>query len=150
MAANSKREQIIVSVKEDLETIPSIATVKRSLPTLKDLENFAVTQFPVIAMVAGLPVPRPHVVGRRTAGKDVFISDLNISLYCYFQDNVEPDTQLSNILDDLWATLYADPTRGELAIGTTLKPEFYRGYWEPFYAFRVDVVIQYSHKTGGI
>lgn len=150
MAANSKREQIIEAVKAELETIGSISTVVRKLPTYKDLENFALTQLPVIALVGGLPVPVPHSVGRRVAGRDVFVSNLSIELFCYFQDNTSPDTTLSSILDDVWAKLYSDPTKGGLAIETTLTPDAYQDFWDPFYAFKLNATIQYSHLKGGI
>lgn len=149
MATNSKREQIIVAVVDELSTVSSVTTVIRKLPTYEDLQSFALTQLPVVAVVAGLPVPVAHPVGRGFP-KDMFLSDLTISLFCYFQDRVNPDTTLSDILDDLWAKLYEDPKKGGLAINTTLKPTASQDFWDPFYAFKLDAVIRYSHLTGGI
>lgn len=150
MAANSIREQIIVQVKSELDEVASLKTVVRRLPSKEDLQNFAITQLPVVAIVAGLPKPDPHYVPRGPARKDVFISDLSLRLFCYFQDNVNPDTTLSSILDDLWAALYSDTTKGGLAISTDLKPEVYTDFWDPYYAFMIEAIIKYSHTTGGI
>lgn len=150
MAANSKREQIISVVVSELQAIAALTTVERRLPSKSDLENFAITQFPVVAVVAGLPKPVEHKVTRSPAAKDVFLSDLGIGLFCYFQDNVNPDTTLSSLLDDIWVALYSDPEKGGLALSTNVNPEVYQDYWDPFYAFKLDVVIKYQHDTGGI
>jgi len=150
MAANSLREQIIVAVVTELEGISTIKTVERRLPSKQDLDNFAITQFPVIAVVSGLPKPVEHKVTRDPAAKDVFLSELKMELYGYFQDNVNPDTTLSSLLDDIWVALYADPGKGGLVIETDLMPEIHQDFWDPFYAFKLDVILKYKHTTGGI
>lgn len=150
MAANSKREQIVLKVVSELEELTSVKSVVRRIPTREELGEFALTQLPVVAVVAGLPVPMPHVVGRRPAGKDVFLSNLTVSLFVYFQDRTTPDSTLSTLLDDIWAKLYADEKKGGLAINTTLTPTASHDFWDPFYAFKLDAVIQYSHSKGGI
>jgi len=149
MAANSKRERIVQQVVTELEAVSSVTTVIRKLPTYEDLGKFALTQLPVVAVVAGLPVPIPHPATRGT-GKDIFLSELALSLYCYFQDNVNPDSTLSTLLDDLWAKLYTDQEKAGLALGTVLKPTAHQDYWHPFYAFRLDAIITYTHGIGGI
>ena len=150
MAANSKREQIINKVVAEMGEVSTIASVLRRVPSREELGNFALPQLPVCAIVGGLPVPVPHPVGRRSAGKDIFLSNLTVSLFVYFQDNVTPDTTLSSLLDDIWVKLYADETKGGLAINTTLTPTVSHDFWDPFYAFKLDAVIQYSHSKGGI
>ena len=149
MSSNSKREKIILAVKAEIEEITTVKTVLRTIPTIQDLQNFAITQLPVVAMVAGLPVPSQHKTSR-SLNKDVFLSDLTIELFTYFQDNQNTDTALSSLLDDLWVKLYQDQTKGGLTIYTTLKPIPVRGYWKPFYAFKLDLVLTYYHDTGGI
>ena len=57
LAENSKREQIILQLISELEEIESIATVIRRMQRYADLQAFAVTQFPVIAVVGRLPIP---------------------------------------------------------------------------------------------
>ena len=132
MADNSKREQIIVAVKAELEAIAAIKTVIRKLPTKEELDQFAGPQLPVIALVAGLPKPISHKVGRLPAGKDVFISRLKLSLFVYFQDNVTPDVTLSSLLDDIWVALYSDPAKGGLVIVTELDPEISQDFWDRY------------------
>lgn len=149
MASNSKREQIILKLKEEIESIPSITTVERKRPTYESLlDDYAITQFPVVAMICGVPKPNAHYTGR--VPKDCFVSEMNVSLYCYYQDNVNPDTTLSSLLDDLWSKIYTDPTKGQLVLDTTIKPEPSYDFWNPFYAFRMDVVMNYYHTIGGI
>lgn len=150
MASNSKREQIILAVKSEVEEISAINTVVRKLPTYEDLKNFALPQLPVTVIVAGLPDPVPHERTRGGDLKDVFLSNLTISLFTYFQDHVNPDTTLSSLLDDLWAKLYADQQKGGLVLNTTIVPKVSQDYWDPFYAFKLDLVLQYSHSKGGI
>lgn len=150
MAANSIREQIILAIKAELEDIDSIKTIARRLPSKQDLDNYAGTQLPIIAIVARLPKPDPHYIGRSPAAKDVFISNLRIELYGYFQDNQEPDSTLSSILDDIWVKLYSDTTKGGLVIQTDLEPTIHQDFWAPYYAFRLDVNVKYKHTKGGI
>lgn len=153
MAANSKREQIILAVVAELETLSSVSSdsIKRRIPTYEELSNFALPQLPVIAVVGGLPKPVHHKVTRvKGITKDVFISELTISLFTYFQDYVDPDSTLSSLLDDIWVKLYADQTKGGLVISTTLTPNVSQDYWDPFYAFKVDVKMQYTHDIGGV
>ena len=150
MTANSKREQIIVAVKAELTAISAFKSVVRRLPTKEDLENFAITQLPVIAVVAGLPKPVEHIVTRQPGAQDVFVSDLSIRLFGYFQNNKDPDTELSSHVDDIWVALYADPTKGGLTLKTTLKPEIYTDFWDPYYAFMIEAILKYKHTTGGI
>ena len=57
MAKNSKREQIIVYHVNMVSKIPSIKYVTRTQKSLSELAAFAITQFPVAAVVGGLPVP---------------------------------------------------------------------------------------------
>jgi hypothetical protein len=153
MAENSKREQIILAVVAELMTLSSVDSdsIKRRIPSYEELMRFALPQLPVIAVVGGLPKPVDHKTTRiKGITKDIFISDLTISLFTYFQDHVDPDSKLSNLLDDIWAKLYADQTKGGLVVNTTLSPNVSQDYWDPFYAFKVDVVLQYTHDIGGI
>ena len=150
MAANSIREQIIVYVKDKVGELASIKTVSRVQQTYSQLQQFAVTQFPVVAVVGRLPVPVEKVASRTRVKIDLIISELSIDLFVYFQDKVNPDQTLSNLLDDLWSKLYADEEMGRLVISTLLTADEQAEYWEPFVAFRVTVKVKYKHTTGGI
>jgi len=150
MAANSMREQIIVYVKGKVEELASIKTVSRVRQTYSQLQQFAVTQLPLVAVVGRLPHPVEKVSSRTKVKIDLIISELLIDLYVYFQDNVTPDETLSNLLDDLWVKLYSDEAMGNLVISTLLSVDEQPEYWEPFVAFRMMVKVKYKHTTGGI
>lgn len=150
MAANSMREQIIVYVKNKVAELSSIKTVSRVKQTYSDLQQFAVTQLPIIAVVGRLPHPVEKVSSRTRVKIDLIISELPIDLYVYFQDKVTPDETLSNLLDDLWSKLYSDETMGDLVTSTLLTVDEEAEYWEPFVAFRITVKVKYKHTTGGI
>ena len=150
MAANSMREQIIVYVSNKIGELSSIKTVSRVKQTYSDLQQFALPQLPIVAVVGRLPLPVEKVSSRTKVKIDLIISELSIDLYVYFQDRVTPDEKLSNLLDDLWAKLYEDEGMGGLVISTFLSADEQPEYWEPFVAFRVTVKVKYRHTTGGI
>lgn len=153
MAANSKRERIIVKVKTLLETLGTINTVVRRKQTYSELDDFALTQLPVAAVVGRMPkTPSSGItthISRRTS-VDVVISELRVDVFVYAQDKETPDTTISNLADDLWALLYADQKLGGLVIELRLELEENAEYWEPFLAFKITVVTKYKHDTGGI
>ena len=150
MAANSMREQIIVYVQNKVTELSSIKTVSRVKQTYSDLQQFAITQLPLIAVVGRLPQPVEKVSSRTRVNIDLIISELPIDLYVYFQDKVNPDETLSNLLDDLWSKLYEDEEMGGLVTSTLLTADEEPEYWEPFVAFRMMVRVKYKHTTGGI
>jgi len=156
MATNSKREQILVAVVNNIEDIPAISVVKRMRPAFADLENVAHTEIPLVAVVGKLPAPVQKRSGRQTGIIDKFLSDLEVELYCYALENVEPDTKVSDLSDDLWSKLYSDPTlitdaypKG-LALWLNIRPEVQVGFWDPYIVFKMICTYQYVHDTGGI
>lgn len=150
MAENSKREQIILHIIEKLGEIKSIKTVLRKMQSYSDLEQFALPQFPVAAVVGRLPVPIEKRSGRTSGGVELIKSSLKTDIFVYIQDNVDPDSSLSNVADDVWAKLYADQVKDGLVISTILELDENHGYWEPFVAFRLIDNSIYVHDTGGI
>lgn len=149
MATNSKREQIIVANKTLVESISSISTVTRTLQDYSDLQEYASTQFPVCAVVGRLP-KFDEKLSRRTCVVDKVKAELKIDFYVYIHANVNPDTQVSTIADDLFAKLYTDQTRGNLVTKTLVKLEENLNYWSPFVAFKGTVIHEYYHDTTGI
>lgn len=152
MAANSKREQILVAFKSLLEGLPSVKKVDRRQPTSpEDLRRIAGTQMPFIAMIGGVPQPVEHVSGRGPGGVDVVVSNLDVALFIYYMDNTTADSTLSNIMDDVWAKVYSDQTLGfRFVTGTTISPNTEVAVWEPYVAFSMNTKITYHHTTGGI
>ena len=156
MADNSKRELIILELISNIEDISSIVTVERVRPSFADLGNFAETQLPLVAVVGKLPKPFPKRSGRQTGVVDKFVSDLEIDLFCYAMDNVNPDSKVSDLVDDLWAKIYSDPTliTDDYLDGLTLQvevmPEIQIGVWDPYVIFKIVCTYKYVHGTGGI
>lgn len=150
MAENSKREQIIQRVEEEVLEIGSIKKCYRKLLSQSDLKNFPVTAFPVCAIVGRLPVPSEKIKGRVPGGVDIIVSKLTIDLIIYFQDRTEPDKTISRLLDDLWVKLYADQLKNGLVLSTILTPREKHEYWPPYGAFKLEVTVTYKHDLGGI
>ena len=64
MAANSLRERILVQLVSTVSDVEAISTVRRTKQSYAKLKEFAVTQFPVVAIVGRLPQPLEHIKGR--------------------------------------------------------------------------------------
>lgn len=152
MAANSKRENILVAFKALLEGLPSVKKVDRRQPTSpEDLRRVAGTQMPMVAMIGGVPQPKEHISGRGPGGVDVVISNLSVALFVYFMDNATADSTLSDIMDDVWAKVYSDQTLGfKYVTQITISPNTEVAVWEPYVAFSMNIKITYHHTTGGI
>jgi uncharacterized protein (DUF1697 family) len=150
MAVNSKREQIITYIVTKLEELKTINFVVRKMPTVSDLKQFALPQFPVAAVVGRLPVPIEKKSGRKTGDVEIVKSSFAVDLFVYIQDNENPDSSISNLADDIWVKLYSDQTKSGLVLGTTLEITEGTEYWAPFVAFKMTDKSIYIHDTGGI
>ena len=154
MAANSKREQIIVYAKTLIEGVSSIKTVVRVKQVYSDLQQFSLEQLPIAAIVAGLPVPTEKVSGRGPSNVELIISELTLKIVVYAQDNENPDTTVSTLSDDIWAKLYSDQQFGNgqdgLILGHRLIFDTEPQFWEPYVAFQLNCVTRYKHLKGGI
>lgn len=153
MAENSKRERLIKEVINRMKTVPVIDVVRRAKQTRASLQEFALPQFPIAAVVGGLPKPVEKKSSRRVAGVDLITSTLPIEIYVYDMYNQiddDLDSKVSSMADDIWKVLYAEPTYGGLAIQTLLTIQYDPEYWDPFLAFNLTVNIKYLHTTEGI
>lgn len=153
MAENSKRERLIKEVVERLKTVSVINVVKRAKQTRASLQEFALPQFPVAAVVGGLPKPVEKKSSRRVAGVDVVTSTLPIEIFIYDMYNQiddDLDSKVSSLADDVWRVLYNEPTYNGLAIETLLTIQYDPEYWDPFLAFNLTANIKYLHTTEGI
>lgn len=152
MAHNSKREQLLVKVVSELEQLNSIKTVDRVMPGgLSDLEQYAATQLPLAAVVGKLPDPTYKLSTRTGHTVDKVTSVLGINLYVYALSNVDPDSTVSELADDIWAKMLADETHGfKWVTGTQLIPDVNVAVWAPYCAFNMLVNITYLHDKGGI
>lgn len=150
MSENSIRELLVLKVIEELETITWVKMVKRVRPTMVELENYPTTMLPLIVVEAGLPVPVEKKSSRRPGGIDIIMSNLTIKIFCYMLENTNPDSLVSNYLDDIWKKMYVDVLKGNLSIETNVKPHPETLVFSPYTAFSVDVEITYVHDTNGI
>lgn len=150
MAANSIRERIILANIEILKNVESVKTVKRTLMEYSELQGFATTQFPVVAVVGKIPIPKEKHSNRRTGYVDSIISSLTVEYFVYIQANNDMDSKISSLMDDLWKALYEDQTRGDLVLDTVIKTEMDQEVWPPFAAFKLTSIHHYKHDTGGI
>lgn len=152
MIAQSTREDIATYTLSTVTGISDFNTVVRRIPLYEQLKDFAVTQFPVGAVVAKMPVPNEKESARIPAKLDLIVSDLDVDVYGYLQntDDDTVDTSISDLLNKIWVAMYADPTLGNRVLNTWLKPEPEVEYWYPFVAFKVVVKVRYVHTTGGL
>lgn len=151
MAANSRREQILVKVESMMDELASISTVKRIQPTgLSELQTYASTQLPMAVVLGALPVPNEKY-SNQTRRLDIVISDLTTDIFVYAMDNTTPDSTISSLADDIWAKLYADITQGfNWVLKTRVLPEPGTGIWHPYCGLSVRAIITYKHFRGGI
>lgn len=151
MARNSIREQLLVyHVKYLIGKVNSIQTVVRTMPNVSDLQQFAVSQFPLAAVVGRVPVPQEKISSRDGSAVDIIISNLRIDNFIYLQTREEPDSALSSIIDDVWVKCYSDVTYNGIALGTVLEVTEDVEYYDPYIAFRLTSIVKYKHSTGGI
>jgi len=154
MAANSKREQILLRVVAEMEGLkPTIKKVDRKLPAgIEDLERYASTQLPLAVVVGRMPRKKDQQGGQRgTSATCVLIrSILDIEVYGYFMDNINPDSTLSSLADDFYRILGADPSKGGLVLDTEVIPDQAIGNWEPYVAFKFICRVTYTHTPGGL
>jgi len=156
MAENSRRELMLIEVVDTIEELSSIREVKRTRIGFNDLGMYSGEQLPLVAVVGKLPKPTPKRSGRAPGISDKFVSDLGVELTCYAMDNVNPDSTVSNLADDLWAKIYSNPTlvtddySDGLAIQLDVEPEIQVGIWDPYVVFKMNCVYKYIHGTGGI
>ena len=150
MAENSLRERIILADLTLIQSLSSISTVVRTIQSYSDLQSYAVTQFPVVAIVGRLPVPTYKPSLRIREDIDQVLSILRVDFYTYFMNNENSDTELSSLLDDMWVKLHSDPTRSRICLGTTLEMTEDTQVFAPYGAFRITAIHQYKHTIEGI
>jgi len=149
MAANSKREQIIISDFNLVQAVPSIKSPIRTLPEYAELTCYAQTQFPVCAVVGRMPVPNEKF-SQRGVAVDQIRSEIKVDIFVYLQVNEDADSLISSVADDLFKQLYTDESRGKLVYETTIKIKEKVNIWNPFVAFQMTAIHKYIHDTGGI
>lgn len=148
----TNREEVLVALETLLGGISLIKKTLRKKPTsIEDLKRYSSGQMPLLVMLGGVPQPNGHINSQRGfKAKDIFLSALSTNCYCYFMNNTDPDTELSSLLSAIWSTCMADQSLGGLVLETTVKPDLRIASWDPYVAFRVDIIVNYYHGIGGI
>jgi len=153
MAANSLREQIILNVISTLEGVASITTVQRTRPAFNDREelNLSSSNLPIAVVVGGDFAPEGTIKDNENAGYAFFttVSTVKISVYADATTS-ESDSIVSSLLDDIWAALHVDLTRGGIALMTEVEPNMDTTLQHPYVIFHVDVNVTYEHGIGSI
>lgn len=146
MALNSTRELIVTDIVDTLTNVTSIAEVKRRrMADIDELKAIPTTQLPYISVTGGLPEPIQKKSGRKPGGIETVVSTLAVEILCYNLAYDNPDVALSDLLDDIWAALYADQTRGGIALSTDVIPQVEPAYINPYILFRVVCNVVYVH-----
>jgi hypothetical protein len=108
----SIREIILGRTVEKLDTIPEIKTIRRyPIISPKELEEIAHTQFPLITVIGGLPLPEsgnPIQLGAESHESSLR-SNLDIYLSVFGFNRETPDTEISSLFDKIYRVLYCDP-----------------------------------------
>ena len=149
MATTSGREEIILFLVEEVESM-GFFHVTRTNPTCADLGDFADTEFPVAAITAGLPQVVGHKQQRTAGGADVFLSKLEVVIFIWEQVNVDIDSKISDLADELWGKLWEDPTKGGLVIETENFFGEVPTWLRPYVTFNLTCRMTYQHNRGGI
>ena len=148
MAGNSIREQILDNIVDTLDGVSALAVTKRRRMTdIDELKSVPTTQLPYVSVTGGLPEPIQKQSGRRYGNVQIVKSVLAVEIVCYQLAPVNPDVVLSDLLDDIWAALYVDQTRGGVALDTELIPQVEPVYIQPYILFRVVCNVTYLHDT---
>lgn len=150
MAENSFRERIILADIAIVQSIPAITTTVRTIQSYSDLQEYAITQFPVVAIVGRLPVVNNKFSGRIKSQIDQCISRLKVDFYTYFMNNENSDSQLSSLIDDMWVYLHQNPTRSNICLATEIELTEETAVFAPYGAFRLTCIHTYQHDTGGL
>ncbi len=148
MAADSKRERIILALIARLHGLGWVRTVaRRPYAYAEELDSFAQTQFPVVSLLAQLP--KPEQERRAGAGKE-FVSTLDVDLYVFALEASTPDAALSSMLDDLWRALFQDRRLGGLALDLTVLPETEAAHRPPYVGAWLRARVTYVHDHLGM
>jgi len=152
MSENSRREQIIKKIIEELTSISWVSAerIKRVRPTIEELSNYPETLLPLLVVEFSLPVPEEKLSGRSQGSVEKIISVLEGRVFCYIVENENPDGVVSDYADDLFVKLYEDPTKGKLCISLKVIPQAEVAVWAPYVAFCIKCKLKYIHDKGGI
>jgi len=152
MAANSKRERIILNVVSTLEDISTLTTIQRTRPAFNDMGNLdlVAANLPLAAVIGKAPVPEGNISSQDNAEYIYFTSELPIEISVYAAATSSPDSVVSTLMDDIWVELHKDLTRGSYALMTSVEMEVDEGLNHPYVIFRMNITVTYTHGIDSI
>lgn len=148
----SKAASIHAALKTKLEALASIKYVADVQPAgVEELERYAGTQLPMVAMLFGLPTPRGETLPMSTA----FDMSLPVSLTFYAQDNETPAETMLDLANEFWASMYEDadklqPFFGGLVREIHITPDSASLYAEPYVMFNIGLELVYVTTTSSL
>lgn len=145
----SKREQIILKVVEILENVQCVRTVKRKHPVdLSELQDTPTTILPIIGVTGGLPEVQKTWNSSGGLSEKAISSNLRLTISFFAHEPKEPDSKISQYLNELWVAIYSDQLLDGLAHDMlSISPSIEEAVIPPYIGFYLDVDIQYIHST---
>ena len=150
MATDSIKELITQNLVDTVGAVASVKVVRRTKADLDEIEEFAVTQLPAVAIEEeGFSSEyhwRPGVPRDGKQKADRKETEVQFVLTLYVLDNQTPEETLNDIMDDIIRAVDEDPSRGGLAYRTECR-EGERGAVPPIRAQNIKAAVSYRHKT---
>jgi hypothetical protein len=150
---NCEREQLILAIERKLKELDAFKKVERRKFGYDELYNFASPEFPVLAIVGGLPIPDMKQSGMADSSAcKASQSTLAVTCNVFLRESSDADTAVSEFAQRLWVKAHETPKWGRKSVVSSVvtfgsgDPEFL----EPFVMFRIIITITYVHGTGGI
>ncbi len=151
MTTESIANNIVKQVVTLLSGLDSLKTVTRRPPAQGEFEQFSAAQLPLAVVMGGMPARQeedPRALN--------FISALPISIQVFISNNVDPNSEMYDVADDIWAALMTLPRDDRnayfngLAQSITAVPQPVQNYAPPYASFGYDLEVTYTHSNKGI
>lgn len=151
MAINNQREDILVSLIAQLESVVAITKVQRRRPTSEEFQQMSDHQFPFVAIEAMGPQPTKIVQESRKGFGMALVHhfSMNVDFYVYARWVEDQDTEFGNLYDDIYRAIYTDELLKGLADSISTEPvPSPTAVMEPYYLFRIRSKINYRTQGG--
>jgi hypothetical protein len=152
MALDNQREDILVSLIAQLNSVSAITKVQRRRPTSEEFQQMSDHQFPFVAMEAMGPQPLKIIQEARKGFGSVLVHHFSMSVdfYVYARWVTDQDTEFGDLYDDIYRAIYTDELLKNLADSISTEPvPSPTVVMEPYYLFRIRSKVNYR-TPGGI
>ncbi len=147
----NRREQILLKLIEQMETVSDIEKVQRRRPTSEEFNQLSDHQFPFVAVEAMGPQPVKIVQESRKGFGVAVIHHFSmlVDFYVYAKWTVNQDTKFGELYDDIYQAVYANSLLKDLADNIMAEPvPTPTVIMEPYYLFRIKNKINYRTQGG--